>query len=82
MFKTRKLTLKYTKVLKIQTKIKINYITLLKPAESVEWVERRWADGDSVGIGVLRIFSSEFFIKWKLSIFSVVDRSGQWTCFF
>ncbi len=52
MFKTRKLTLKYTKILKIQTKIKINYITLLKPAESVEWVGRWWADGDSVGIGV------------------------------
>ncbi len=82
MFKRRKLVLKYTKILKIQTKIKMNYITLLQPAESVDWVGRWWADGDSVGIGVLTIFSSEFFIKWKLSIFSVDDPSAQWTWFF
>ncbi len=51
-----------------------------------ELIGRRWADGDSVSIVVLRIFPPENdcwgFMEWKSSSFRVVDLSGQWTCCF
>jgi len=45
--------------------------------ERFELAGRRWADGDSVSIVVLRIFSPE-----NNSWLFFVDPSGQWTCCF